>query len=121
MAPQAWSCGAEAFCYARLQITGPIVPYTDCSGRSDVGTQIRSLECVSHNYLAGHGYTQFGRITAWRIGDVVYVRGARFVVYNAFTQNGCTKPARALAPLSLQTSLTPVMCGPILVVQARPA
>jgi len=30
------------------------------------------------------------------------------------------QPARALAPLSLQTSLTPRTCGPILVVQARP-
>ena len=95
------------------------MPYTDCSGRTDVGLQIRSLECVNTNYLAGHGYTQFGRITAWRAGDIVFARGRRYVVYDGFTQSGCTKPARALAPLSLQTSLTPTMCGPILIVQAR--
>ena len=84
-----------------------------------MGTRIRSLSCVSDHYLAAHAYTQFGRIWGWRAGDVVYAYGERFVVYDAFSQEGCVKPARALAPLSMQTSLTPRLCGPILVVQAR--
>ena len=41
-------------------------------------------------------------------------------IFDGFTQQGCVPPARAIAPLSMQTSLTPATCGPILVVQARP-
>jgi hypothetical protein len=113
------TCAANQFCYPRVGIVGTIVPYSDCSGRTDVGTAIRSLTCVSRTYLAAHAYTQFGRIAGWRAGDVVFAYGARYVVFDAFTQQGCVPPARALAPLSLQTSLTPATCGPILVVQAR--
>jgi hypothetical protein len=101
-------------------IVGTIVPYSDCTGSTDVGTSIRSIVCVSKYWLAAHAYTQFGRIAGWRPGDVVFAYGTRYVVYDAFTQGGCIPPARAIAPLSLQTSLTPATCGPILVVQARP-
>jgi hypothetical protein len=114
------TCPANQFCYPRVGIAGTIVPYNDCSGRTDVGTAIRSLTCVSPTYLAAHAYTQFGRIAGWREGDVVFAYGARYIVTGAFTQQGCVPPARALAPLSMQTSLTPATCGPILVVQARP-
>ena len=114
------TCPSNQFCYPRVGIVGTIVPYDDCSGRTDVGTAIRSIVCVSPNYLAAHAYTQFGRISGWRAGDVVFAYGNRYVVYDAFTQQGCVPPARAIAPLSLQTSLTPATCGPILIVQARP-
>jgi hypothetical protein len=113
-------CPANYFCYARVGIVGPIVPYGDCSAATDVGTAIRSLTCVSPTYLAAHAYTQFGRITGWRAGDVVVVNGARYVLYDAYTQRSCDYPARPLAPLSLQTSLTSSNCGMVLVVQGRP-
>jgi hypothetical protein len=99
---------------------GTIVPYNDCTGSTDVGTAIRSLTCVSPTYLAAHAYTQFGRIAGWRGGDVVFAYGKRYVLVDAFTQPGCVAPARAIAPLSLQTSLTSASCGPILVIQGRP-
>lgn len=118
--PPPATCPANQFCYPRVGIAGPIVPYADCSGSTDVGTAIRSIVCVSPNYLAAHAYTQFGRIAGWRAGDVVFAYGARYIVFSAFTQGGCVPPAHALAPLSLQTSLTSATCGPILVVQARP-
>jgi hypothetical protein len=114
------TCAPNQFCYPRVGIAGTIVPYSDCTGRTDVGTAIRSITCVSPMYLAAHAYTQFGRIAGWRAGDVVFAYGARYVVVDGFTQQGCVPPARAIAPLSLQTSLTPATCGPILVVQARP-
>jgi hypothetical protein len=115
------TCPATHFCYPRVGIAGPIVPYGDCTGSTDVGTAIRSIVCVSPTYLAAHAYTQFGRIAGWRAGDVVFAYGTRYIVVDGFTQQGCVAPARAIAPLSLQTSLTPRTCGPILVVQARPA
>jgi hypothetical protein len=114
------TCPANQFCYPRVGIAGPIVPYNDCSGSTDVGTAIRSLTCVSPTFLAAHAYTQFGRIAGWRAGDVVFAYGTRYLVVDAYTQGGCVPPARAIAPLSLQTSLTSANCGPILVVQARP-
>jgi hypothetical protein len=114
------TCPANQFCYPRVGIAGTIVPYNDCSGSTDVGSAIRSISCVSPTYLAAHAYTQFGRIAGWRAGDVVFAYGTRYVVFDAFTQQGCVPPARAIAPLSLQTSLTSATCGPILVVQARP-
>jgi hypothetical protein len=114
------TCAAYQFCYPRVGIAGTIVPYNDCTGKTDVGTAIRSIVCVSPTYLAAHAYTQFGRIAGWRAGDVVFAYGARYVIVDGFTQAGCVPPARAIAPLSLQTSLTPATCGPILVVQARP-
>lgn len=114
------TCPVNQFCYPRVGIAGPIVPYNDCSGTTDVGTAIRSITCVSPTYLAAHAYTQFGRIAGWRAGDVVFAYGTRYVIVDGFTQQGCVPPARAIAPLSLQTSLTPATCGPILVVQARP-
>ena len=114
------TCPVNQFCYPRVSIAGPIVPYNDCTGSTDVGTAIRSITCVSPTYLAAHAYTQFGRIAGWRAGDVVFAYGTRYVIVDGFTQQGCVPPARAIAPLSLQTSLTPATCGPILVVQARP-
>jgi hypothetical protein len=114
------TCPANQFCYPRVGIAGTIVPYNDCTGSTDVGTAIRSVNCVSPTYLAAHAYTQFGRIAGWRAGDVVFAYGTRYVIFDGFTQQGCVPPARAIAPLSLQTSLTPATCGPILVVQARP-
>jgi hypothetical protein len=114
------TCPASYFCYPRVGIAGPIVPYSDCAASTDVGTAIRSLTCVSPTYLAAHAYTQFGRIANWRAGDIVFAFGARYVLVDAFTQGSCVAPARALAPLSLQTSLTATTCGPVLVVQGRP-
>jgi hypothetical protein len=118
--PVVATCAVNQFCYPRVGIAGTIVPYNDCTGRTDVGTAIRSVMCVSPMYLAAHAYTQFGRISGWRVGDVVFAYGTRYVIFDGFTQQGCVPPARAIAPLSLQTSLTPAACGPILVVQARP-
>lgn len=113
-------CPAGYFCYPRVGIVGQIVPYNDCDARTDVGTAIRSLTCVSPRYLAAHAYTQFGRITGWHAGDVVVANGVRYILYDAFTQRSCDVPARPLAPLSLQTSLTSTNCGMVLVVQGRP-
>jgi hypothetical protein len=113
------SCPATWFCYPRLGLAGAIVPYTDCSGSTDVGTSIRSFTCLSPFYLMGHAYTQFGLITQWRAGDVVFAWGRPFTISGAFTQSSCEPPARAPAPLSLQTSLTSAGCGSVLVVQAH--
>jgi hypothetical protein len=113
------TCPATWFCYPRLAIAGPIVPYTDCSGGTDVGTSIRSYSCLSDHYLMGHAYTQFGRVTQWRAGDVVFAWGQSYTVTGAVTQRSCEAPTVALAPLSMQTSLTSSSCGAVLVVQAR--
>ena len=107
------------FCYPRLGISGAIVPYTDCSGSTDVGTQIRSFSCLSDRYLMAHAYTQFGKLTGWQAGDVVIAYGQQFTVTGAFVQSACTQPRLPLAPLEMQTSLTPNACGDVLVVQAR--
>jgi hypothetical protein len=117
--PPEATCPVNQFCYPRVGIAGPIVPYGDCTGSTDVGTAIRSLTCLSPTYLVAHAYTQFGRIAGWRSGDVVFAHGIRYVLFNAFTQPGCVVPARPIAQLSLQTSLTSAACGPILVVQGR--
>jgi len=113
------TCPATWFCYPRLGIAGPIVPYTDCSGSTDVGTAIRSYSCLSDHYLMGHAYTQFGRVTQWAAGDLVFAWGQRYSVSGAVTQQSCATPTAALAPLSMQTSLTSKSCGAVLVVQAR--
>jgi hypothetical protein len=118
-APAPATCPATWFCYPRLGIAGPIVPYTDCSGSTDVGTAIRSYSCLSDRYLMGHAYTQFGRVTRWIAGDVVFAWGQRYTVSGAVTQQSCAAPTGALAPLSMQTSLTSNSCGAVLVVQAR--
>lgn len=117
--PTRASCPADWFCYERLGIAGPIVPYTDCTGRTDIGVGIRSFSCLSDGYLLGHGYTAFGRITEWKAGDRISSRGREYLVTGAFTQVGCTGPRVPLAPLTLQTSLTATACGPILIVQAQ--
>ena len=119
VSPPAAMCPVSQFCYPRVGIAEPIVPYSDCTGATDVGTAIRSLTCLSPTYLAAHAYTQFGRIAGWRAGDIVFAYGVRYVLVDAFTQPGCVVPARPIAPLSLQTSLTSATCGPILVVQGR--
>lgn len=113
------TCPVNQFCFPRVGIAGPIVPYDDCTGSTDVGTAIRSLTCLSPTYLVAHAYTQFGRIAGWRAGDIVVAHGVRYVLFDAFTQPGCVVAARPIAPLSLQTSLTSANCGPILVVQGR--
>lgn len=118
-APAAAACAADWICYARVGLSGPIVPYTDCSGGSDVGTAIRAFVCLSPTYLLGHAYTPFGKITQWRAGDVVYAYGRPYTVTGATTQSSCAPPVLPLAPLSLQTSLSPNACGLVLVVQAR--
>jgi hypothetical protein len=113
------TCPASWFCYPRLGISGPIVPYTDCSGSTDVGTAIRSYNCLSDHYLMAHAYTQFGLVRQWVAGDVVFAWGQRFTVSGAITQQSCGAPSFPLATLSMQTSLTSSACGPVLVVQAR--
>ena len=113
------TCPATWFCYPRLGVSGPIVPYTDCSGSTDVGTSIRSYNCLSDHYLMGHAYTQFGLVRQWVAGDVVFAWGQRFTVTGAITQQSCGSPSFPLAPLSMQTSLTSSSCGAVLVVQAR--
>lgn len=113
------TCPATWFCYPRLGIAGPIVPYTDCSGSTDVGTAIRSYNCLSDHYLMGHAYTQFGLVRQWAAGDIVFAWGQRFTVSGAVTQQSCGTPSFPLATLSMQTSLTSSACGAVLVVQAR--
>lgn len=118
--PTAAACNPGSwFCYPRLGISGAIVPYTDCSGSTDVGTQIRSFSCLSDRYLMAHAYTQFGKLTGWQAGDLVIAYGQQFTVTGAFVQSSCTQPRLPLAPLEMQTSLTPNACGDVLVVQAR--
>ena len=118
-APTPTTCPATWFCYPRLGIAGAILPYTDCSGSTDIGTSIRSFACLPPLYLMGHAYTQFGLITQWRAGDVVFANGRQYTIGGAFTQSSCQAPARVPAPLSLQTSLTSAGCGSVLVVQGN--
>jgi len=118
-APAPTTCPATWFCYPRLGIAGAIVPYTDCGGSTDIGTSIRSFACLPPLYLMGHAYTQFGLITQWRAGDVVFANGRQYTISGAFTQSSCQAPARVPAPLSLQTSLTSTGCGSVLVVQGN--
>ncbi len=118
-APTPTTCPATWFCYPRLGIAGAIVPYTDCSGSTDIGTSIRSFACLPPLYLMGHAYTQFGLITQWRAGDIVFANGRQYTISGAFTQSSCQAPAREPTALSLQTSLTSTGCGSVLVVQAN--
>jgi hypothetical protein len=120
VAPPPAACPASYFCYPRLGIAGAIVPYNDCSGATDVGVAIRQLTCVRAGiWLAGHAYTQFGGITGYRAGDVVFVRGQRFEITGASVQRSCEPSSQPIAPLSLQTSLEAATCGRVLVVQGR--
>lgn len=118
VAPAA-TCPSDWFCYPRLGLRGPIVPYTDCVGGSDIGTSIRAFTCLSPRYLMGHAYTTFGAITAWRAGDVVTAYGQTYTITGAVTARSCEPPLLPLAPLSMQTSLSPSGCGSVLIVQAR--
>jgi len=118
-APAPAACPSGWFCYPRLGVAGPIIPYTDCKGTTDVGASIRALTCVGQLWLAGHAWTQFGRITGWRAGDVVFAYGRAYTVTGAITARSCEPPPQPFAQLSLQTSLGPAVCGPVLVVQAR--
>lgn len=113
------TCPADWFCYPRLGLSGPIVPYADCGGKTDVGTSIRAFTCLSSLYLMGHAYTKFGAIVAWRSGDVVTAYGATYTITGAVIARSCDAPPRLLAPLSLQTSLTPHACGDVLIVQGH--
>ena len=112
-------CPASWFCYPRLGIAGPITPYTDCAGSTDIGSGIRRFTCLPGYYLLGHAYTEFGRITNYQTGDVVVVFGQPFVITGSFEQSACSAPARPPAALSLQTSLTLTACGTVLVVVGR--
>ena len=114
------ACPTSFFCYPRLGITGAIVAYDDCSGKTDVGSTIRQLTCIGGGiWLAGHAYTQFGGIAGFLLGDVVFVRGQRFEITGSIVQRACAPTTAAIAPLSLQTSLDPTPCGRVLVVQGR--
>ena len=117
--PAPTACPTGWFCYPRIGIAGPIVAYSDCSGSSDVGLAIRSFTCLSQTYLMGHAYTSFGGIVGWRAGDIVFAYGKGYTVTGAIQQSSCAAPVLPLAPLSMQTSLSPTACGPVLVVQAR--
>ena len=120
IAPAPQACPPSFFCYPRLGIVGPIIAYDDCSGLSEVGAGIRQLSCVPEGiWLAGHAYTQFGRLTGYRVGDEVFVRGQKFVVTGSSVQRSCEPTTEAVAPLSLQTSLESATCGRVLVVQGR--
>lgn len=113
------SCPVTWFCYPRVGLAGPIVPYADCSGGTEVGTSIRSYTCLSDHYLMGHAYTSFGLVRQWIPGDIVYAYGTKYTLSTAITQSACSAPVFPLAPLSLQTSLTSRPCGEVLVVQGR--
>lgn len=113
------ACPATWFCFPRVGLAGPIVPYGDCSGSTDVGTAIRSYTCLSDHWLMGHAYTSFGLIRQWVPGDVVYAYGNKYTLTAALVQSACAAPVFPLAPLSLQTSLTSQACGQVLVVQGR--
>ena len=113
------ACPSDWFCYPRLGISGPIVPYGDCAGKTDVGGSIREFTCLGSLYLMGHAYTRFGGIAAWRAGDVVTAHGQTFTITGAVTARSCEPPPLPLAALSLQTSLTPNACGAVLVVQGH--
>ena len=67
----------------------------------------------------GHAYTQFGLITRWTAGDVVFAWGQRYTVTGAVTEHSCATPVFPAAALSMQTSLSSSSCGAVLVVQAR--
>jgi hypothetical protein len=95
------------------------VPYTDCGGGTDAGTAIRAFTCLTPFYLLGHAYTDFGRITQWRSGDVVWAYGRTFSVTGAVVARSCEPPPLPLARLSMQTSLSGSACGPVLIVQAQ--
>ncbi len=114
------TCPPDWFCYPRVDVRGAIVPYNDCAGGTDIGTAIRSFLCLSPQYLMGHAYTQFGRIAGWRAGDAVWAYGTRYVITGALIVRSCEPPPLPLAPLSMQTSLSPDACGPVLIVQAAP-
>ena len=118
-APLGTACPATWFCFPRVGLAGPIVPYSDCSGSTDVGTAIRSYTCLSDHWLMGHAYTSFGLIRQWVPGDVVYAYGNKYTLTAALVQSACAAPVFPLAPLSLQTSLTSQACGQVLVVQGR--
>lgn len=113
------SCPIDWLCYPRLGIAGPIVPYADCAGKTDVGGSIREFTCLGSLYLMGHAYTRFGGVAAWRAGDVVTAHGKTFTITGAVTARSCEPPPMPLAALSLQTSLTPNACDAVLIVQGR--
>ncbi len=115
-APAPFTC-AVAFCYPRVGIAGGIAPYSDCTGHTDIGTQIVQLNCATPTYLMGHAYTQFGRIVNWQAGDEVWVYGTRYTVYGAvITHCGAWPPPAGV--LRMQTSLSSG-CGDVMVVLAH--
>ena len=90
VAPAPEACPATYFCYPRLGIAGAIVPYSDNTGASDVGLGIRQLTYIQGGiWLAGHAYTQFGKITGFSVGDVVVVRGRLFEITGSSVQRSC--------------------------------
>lgn len=111
------ACSSD-FCYPRLGLAGPLLPYSDCQGSTDIGTQMRLFTCLPDYYVLGHAYTAFGQIVGWRAGDLVWAYQHAYTVTGAYTQSSCTAPTHQSTGLSLQTSLTSTACGDVLVVQA---
>jgi hypothetical protein len=117
-----FACPAVDFCYERLEMFGAVEPYTDITGREEIGTGIRSLPGFPL-FFAGHAYTQFGRIRDYRIGDAVFAYGKRYIVYDALHAR-CSDTtveqliAQGYGPVFMQTSLG-TGCGAVLVVVAH--
>lgn len=110
-------CGA-AFSYPRLGICASIGAYADSSGASGIGSGVVQLTAITSGiWLAGHAWTQMGRIVGWAPGDVAYVYGHAYQMAYATTEQ-CGTPPSVVTPINLQTSLTST-CGPVLVVHGH--
>ena len=118
--PKPYVCPDTWFCYPKLGIAGPVVPYSDCTATIDIGEAIRRYTCAPGVYLMGHAYTDFGYIRAYQIGDAVIYAGKTFFITSASEAMACQPMAAEQSPLSLQTSLTFERCGKTLVLHAIP-
>ena len=118
--PAPYICPDTWFCYPKLGIAGPVVPYSDCTATIDIGEAIRRYTCAPGIYLMGHAYTDFGFIRAYQIGDSVIYAGKTFLITSASDAMACQPMAAEQSPLSLQTSLTFTRCGKTLVLHAIP-
>lgn len=118
--PPPFVCPDTWFCYPKLGIAGPVVPYSDCTATIDIGDAIRRYTCAPGIYLMGHAYTDFGFIRAYSIGDSVIYAGKTFLITSASEAMACQPMAAEQSALSLQTSLTFTRCGKTLVLHAIP-
>jgi hypothetical protein len=118
--PKPFVCPDTWFCYPKLGLAGPVVPYSDCTATIDIGDAIRRYTCAPGIYLMGHAYTDFGFIRAYQIGDAVIYAGKTFLITSASEAMACQPMAAEQSPLSLQTSLTFERCGKTLVLHAIP-